>query len=378
MGQQNEWFADYPLNTPNDEMMGGHHMKKTLVFIITSIVLVLFCGCSEEPVKSNNNQEPTTTYVMEVRSFSIDHEDPVTKTTTTQNSTKATSTSITEHTIESESTTAEETVRVTETTVVETTEIQSLPEPETVAVQNAVLQYATYTVQEGDWLSKIADSYGIDMYTLAQFNNMSVEDTILPGDKLLIPSGYTLQYDYSYDEPTYYEPDYSYNNQSSSYSDGLVHYGCDTKYSSAGWASFHNMEVASNVLTYQVAYIPPGGDFSWLRDVGPCTSDPYVEAGAYNGNEVISATGGGICMTASALRVAADNAGCVVTVANTHSMEVSYNPRSYEGWEKLEAAIDSSGCDLCFYNPSSTTGLTIRVYTDINSGSCTAELIPDN
>ena len=352
-------------------------MKNTLLFIITSVVLALFCGCSEESVKSNN-QEPTTNYVMEARSFSVDYEEPVTRASTTQKSTEASTTITTEQTTESESTTTEVTVNVTETTAVQTTEIQyTLPEPETVAVQNAVLQYATYTVQEGDWLSQIADSYGIDMYTLAQFNNMSVEDTILPGDKLLIPSGYTWQCDYSYDEPTYYEPDYSYNNQSSSYSDGLVHYGCDTKYSSAGWASFHNMEVASNVLTYQVAYIPPGGDFSWLRDVGPCTSDPYVEAGAYNGNEVISATGGGICMTASALKVAAMNAGCIITETHPHSMPVGYNDRSNPDWALYESAIDASGCDLCFYNPSSTTGLTIRVYTDINSGSCTAELIPD-
>lgn len=354
-------------------------MKKTFIFIIMSAVLVLFCGCNEKTVKTSN-QEPTTTYVMEARGFSIDFEEPVTNESVTQESTESTSVSLAEKMTESESTTTEVTVLTTETSAVEVTEIQyTLPEPETVVAQTAVLQYATYTVQEGDWLCNIAENYGIDMYTLAQFNNMSVEDTILPGDELLIPDGYVWQNNYYYDEPTYYEPySVTYDNSNNSYSDGLVQYGCDTKYSwSAGWASFHNMEVASEVLTNQVAYIPPGGYFSWLNDVGPCTSWPYVEAGAYNGNEVISATGGGICMTASALKVAAINAGCIITESHPHSMPVGYNDRSNPDWALYESAIDASGCDLCFYNPSSTTGLKIRVYTDINSGTCTAELIPD-
>ena len=354
--------------------------KRFIVSFTMFIVMVLFCGCEGVPVTSNN-EEPTKVAAMESNDFSFDFEEPTSRIATIEKSTKVTTTAkMTENTTKMTETTVKVTTALATTTVTESSEMSyTLPEPGPVATQTAVISYSTYTVQEGDWFSKIANSYGIDMYTLAQFNNMSTEDIILPGETIKIPDGYYYQGDYAYEEPTYYEPNYSYDNSQYSYSDGLVQYGCETKYSwSAGWASFHNMEVASDVLTNQVAYIPPGGDFSWLRDVGPCTDYPYVEAGAYNGNEVISATGGGICMTASALRVAAENAGCVITVVNPHSMEVSYNPRNYDGWEKYEAAIDASGCDLCFYNPSSTTGLYVRVYTDINSGTCTAELIPDN
>jgi murein DD-endopeptidase MepM/ murein hydrolase activator NlpD len=46
----------------------------------------------------------------------------------------------------------------------------------------------TYIIQGGDTLSLIAERYGISVTTLKFANNLSDIDTILPGDKLVVPS----------------------------------------------------------------------------------------------------------------------------------------------------------------------------------------------
>ena len=354
-------------------------MKRTFYAFVMIMALTLLCGCEGVRITETTTEEvATTTVMMEVYEDIIQHTtiattEVVTETTSEIQTEEHTTEKMTETQTSAESTsetTATTTIMVESTDQVEVT-IEAPPMPTEVET----LLYSVYYVQAGDWFSHIANMYGIDMDYLAQFNDMSVDDTIHPGDEIKIPIGYVMS-DYSYD-PVYNEPECSYSNPIT-YSDNLVKYGCDTKYSwTAGWASFYNMSVACDVLTNQVAYIPPGGSFSWLTDVGPCTSSPYVESSGYSGGEVVQVYGGGICMTASALKVAAMNAGCVITETHPHSMPVTYNDRSKENWELYESAIDASGCDLCFYNPSSTTGLTIRAYTDTNNGTCTVEMIPD-
>ena len=356
-------------------------MKRTFFTIVMIMVFTLLCGCEGVKDTNSTSEEVTTTAVkMEVyedvipRTTDETTADVVTE-TTSETSTTELSSETTNETQTSTTVVTSELIATTTIMVESTDPIEATLEAPPMPTETETLSYSIYYVQSGDWFSHIANIYGIDMYTLAQFNDMSVDDIIHPGDEIKIPVGYVMN-DSSY-EPVYNEPDYSYGNQST-YSDGLVHYGCDTKYSwTAGWASFYNMSVASDVLTNQVAYIPPGGSFSWLTDVGPCTSSPYVESSGYSGGQVVQVYGGGICMTASALKVAAINAGCIITETHPHSMPVTYNDRSKENWELYESAIDASGCDLRFYNPSATTGLTIRAYTDMDNGTCTVELIPD-
>ncbi len=46
-----------------------------------------------------------------------------------------------------------------------------------------------YVVKSGDSVNKIAEQFGITSEELAQANDMSVNDTIHPGDELIIPGG---------------------------------------------------------------------------------------------------------------------------------------------------------------------------------------------
>lgn len=356
------WLADFHLKNQKYQLTGGLFMKRTFIAIVLSIMLTFLCGCEGlSVIPSTTSEFTTSTAKMEVYEDSINELQQTTPKMPVDNVTEETTKTTTEtHTtmvVTTEVTTA---VTIECTDFVET-DLEAPPMP----TQAETESYSVYYVRTGDWFARIAGMYGIEMDYLALFNNMSVDDTIYPGDEIKIPSGYSIK---------------SGNTKDSQAegTDGLVQYGCETKTSySASSSSFTNMEVASDVLTNQVAYIPPGGDFSWLRDVGPCTSSPYVESTGYSGGEVVMVYGGGICMTASALKVAAMRAGCVITETYPHSMPVAYNDRNKPDWKDYESAIDASGSDLCFYNPSQTTGLTIRVVTDRNSHTCMAELIPD-
>lgn len=60
------------------------------------------------------------------------------------------------------------------------------PLPTTVV--NAIADAAKYVVQEGDTLERIAEQYGISVYTLRMLNRLSEEDTIEAGQELLVPA----------------------------------------------------------------------------------------------------------------------------------------------------------------------------------------------
>lgn len=46
---------------------------------------------------------------------------------------------------------------------------------------------STYTIQSGDSFWKIAHDHNVDMYELANYNNMSINDVIRPGQEIKIP-----------------------------------------------------------------------------------------------------------------------------------------------------------------------------------------------
>jgi hypothetical protein len=60
------------------------------------------------------------------------------------------------------------------------------PLPTTVV--NAIATAEGYTVQEGDTLERIAEQYGISVYTLRMLNRLSEGDTIEAGQELLVPA----------------------------------------------------------------------------------------------------------------------------------------------------------------------------------------------
>ncbi len=56
-----------------------------------------------------------------------------------------------------------------------------------VSVYNPPPQQTTYVVQRGDWLARIARSFGVNLYSLIQANNLYNPNIIYPGQVLVIP-----------------------------------------------------------------------------------------------------------------------------------------------------------------------------------------------
>lgn len=56
-----------------------------------------------------------------------------------------------------------------------------------VAVSNPPPQQTTYVVQRGDWLSRIAQRFGVSLWSLIQANNLYNPNVIYPGQVLVIP-----------------------------------------------------------------------------------------------------------------------------------------------------------------------------------------------
>ncbi|MEO8397018.1 MAG: LysM domain-containing protein [Chloroflexota bacterium] len=57
-----------------------------------------------------------------------------------------------------------------------------------VQVYNPPPQQATYVVQRGDWLTRIAQRYGISLWSLLQANPLMNPNLIYPGQVLIIPA----------------------------------------------------------------------------------------------------------------------------------------------------------------------------------------------
>ena len=386
-------------------------MKKMSFVLFVLAMLMLFCSCGKAPeghqyeedelVIITDSTEETTSVTTETEKNRLVRKESETSKRKQETAPKVPSN--TTYTVATETTDKKqwkETTKIAEkkdiSTTVSTT--GSFKATETTTIQETMIYLDSpgymYVASGGESLAQIAELYGCDVKYLGRFNSINTTEVLNKGVCVMIPEGYqprestteTIQtleappmpevsdnevmYDYNA-EPTFEIPPVMD-------SDERVQYGAETKTSwSAGYNSFTNMEIACDVLTNTVAYIPPGGSFSWLNDVGPCTSSPYVISNGYSGGKVVQVYGGGICMTASALKVAAWRAGCIITETHVHGLPVPYNSRDYEGWEDYESTVDASGVDLKFYNPSQTTGLRINAYVDWENCSCTVELIPD-
>jgi LysM repeat protein len=56
-----------------------------------------------------------------------------------------------------------------------------------VSVYTPPPQQTTYVVQRGDWLSRIAQRFGVSLFSLVQANNIFNPNLIFPGQVLVIP-----------------------------------------------------------------------------------------------------------------------------------------------------------------------------------------------
>ena len=366
------------------------NMRTSLLALMMSLLMCFVCGCntydgeqfSLAPIATATmtEVEGSTTVVPLESLYSTEVTTAITtmsnvdvQETTTQfmaNTTTLATTTVNSSTTSTSNTTTTNTAKVTSSRTATSTYANTTTTTyyTTHKMQNGD---SLYTVRAGDSLYSIAELYGCDVYELMLVNDLYFDSVILPGDVLIIPGGYLdLEAPLSTEE--------AYNIELvPSVDDGLVGYGYGVKRSwAAGDASFTNMSISAEVLTNTVGYIPPGGNFSWLRDVGPCDGPPYVLSDGYSGDTVIQVYGGGICMMASAVKSAAINAGCIITETHPHSMPVVYNPRDHDGWELGESAINAGSEDLCFYNPSATTGLYIQAWVNWEARECSVELIP--
>ena len=110
----------------------------------------------------------------------------------------------------------------------------------------------------------------------------------------------------------------------------------------------NNIQVAAGNLNGVV--IPPGHDFSFLREIGPITKAAgYLESLIIRGDATVPGIGGGVCQVSTTVFRAAFWAGLPITERNQHSYRVSYYEQ--DGTPPgLDAAVYDPGVDLRFRN----------------------------
>ena len=110
----------------------------------------------------------------------------------------------------------------------------------------------------------------------------------------------------------------------------------------------NNIQVAAHNLNGVV--IPPGYDFSFLREIGPITKAAgYLESLIIKGDATVPGIGGGVCQVSTTVFRAAFWAGLPIVERNQHSYRVSYYEQ--DGTPPgLDAAVYDPGVDLRFRN----------------------------
>jgi vancomycin resistance protein YoaR len=96
--------------------------------------------------------------------------------------------------------------------------------------------------------------------------------------------------------------------------------------------------------------IPPGYDFSFLREIGPITKAAgYLESLIIKGDATVPGIGGGVCQVSTTVFRAAFWAGLPIVERNQHSYRVSYYEQ--DGTPPgLDAAVYDPGVNLRFRN----------------------------
>jgi len=126
------------------------------------------------------------------------------------------------------------------------------------------------------------------------------------------------------------------------------------------------------------AVVPPGGEFSFNRRVGPWTADRgYRRAPVSYDGELVLAVGGGVCQVSTTLYGAALLAGMEIAERHRHFWPASYARPG------LDAAVAFPSTDLRFRNPlpasvrvrarSSGSHLVVELLSAAPAPSCTIE-----
>jgi LysM repeat protein len=222
--------------------------------------------------------------------------------------------------------------------------------------------YQYYIVQSGDSWSSIAAYLDVDVVQLAAANNCSVYDVLYIGDELFIPNEYV---DYT-QQSNNYTPDSSYTQSNTNSYTNQMSGTClssVTLYSAPDTASWNNIEVSLGTLNGMT--LAAGETFNWDNYIGWQTINEnygYMDAAVLVGTDVGSATGGGVCVTSTALFQAARDAGMAIYERHDHSRSVSYATPGNE-------ASVSYGCMNLIFN--NTTGYDVVFYTSCYYGSVT-------
>ncbi len=119
----------------------------------------------------------------------------------------------------------------------------------------------------------------------------------------------------------------------------------------------HNIKLASSRLNGVV--VPPGGLFSFNREVGPTTLDAGFQSGwgitmGRNGARTIPSVAGGICQVATTLFHPVFHAGYQIEERHWHLYWIPAYGQPPLGMQGLDATVDEdAGLDFQFINPTS-------------------------
>lgn len=234
--------------------------------------------------------------------------------------------------------------------------------------------YQYYVVENGDSWFEISRLLDVDPIQLAAANGCTLNDVICAGDYLFVPNEYV---DYTQTNSNYMIRNASYNVESTysqeSYENQQYGYSYSnnsgtclssvTLYSMPDSASWNNIQVSLGTLNGMT--LAPGEIFNWDNYIGwatTSTSYGYQEAPVFLGTETGYETGGGVCVTSTALFQAARDAGMTIVERHDHSQRVGYATPGNE------AAVSYGCLNLVFTN---TTGQTVVFYTSCAYGCLT-------
>lgn len=255
------------------------------------------------------------------------------------------------------------------TTAEEKTEVVQTEPVVTTATEEVRYHYPA----EGQGLKEIAQIYNCDFQTLLQYNGLTEDSIIYVNQPILIPPDSYYPTEIDNDNNTVVEEP-----QAVSYKHEPGYYA-GTTYTS-DYNSLLNIEHSCQDLNGCV--VPAYSNFSWFGYVGPCI-DGYEEAIVIDDSYIPTpekpnptSRGGGICVTSSCLRNAAEAVVGSENILEAHNHTRNGEPinMSYASIGH-QAALDYSHLDFRFYNPYPYS-LRIEASFDWNTQTCYVSVIP--
>ena len=216
----------------------------------------------------------------------------------------------------------------------------------------------TYYTVSGDCWSSVAEKFGIwPPEILMQANPQVYSETndvnsLGVGIQLYIPAANTGYEQVETNTPYVWEE----NSYSEEYVQQEYFLGDATIYSAPDAASWHNLTLVLDRLNGMTLY--PGQIFNFNDRFGDTTvEDGFELAPEYGeGSNTILGSGGGVCVSSTALFQAARNAGLNIIDHKPHSGPCAYAPNPDD-----QAAISNPGKNLIFSNNCDST---VKFYTD--------------